>query len=666
MYISSSHFLSLIIVCFDVPQEVSANWSCILYDYHIVIHCEKPEAAHQYFYPFSLLRSHSAYLPTRNSYPLLTGLVKPARTLTKEFVFPRIAPQGLSAGSVPSREEEMMWLSTVAPHMVLMLPSISPPQNIGTTQLVPIPPTAANTGAISSGVSLVASSSLGVMSGPIMASQTPIFPPPLNQPLAVNPFSALGSTMTSVPTPGAPLIPHASLPPQSPSFFLHNTDSYIPSPAQTQLPNPFPFPTWYPESAHFVRQWWPTLPGIPRVSCTVVLLVMHDQETHRNRFVLAQHYFKVPIDWGMWIHGEGSSTTTVTSSNSTTAGTKLETREGDDELMKMWYVSKPFEVVRVFDERDDDENAMMERPRPLVAVDFGHAVWIEYDDEAVPPPNRPIAVHTLSHRHDTAPDSPAMMSSIMPPDNGTENHIHVHVDGLENGTGIAIPFGSGHDGHDPISHGEVPTSIPGLSTLPPNGMPYEIVHDENYDREPEPEVDPEPKVLKFVTFPGYEGGFEEEWIEEEIEVEAEIGEIGEPETDVLFSTTTKGGKGKQRANVDEELANGLGQQQQSKSRNKGKGKEKSRTSIYVNGLSSTSTSCINGSHPKIPMSKPTTTLKKVRRRRRRNRETEGVVRTLEVPDELDLGLVETINIDQSQGAVILSDRDGKIFILCYE
>jgi len=43
-----------------------------------------------------------------------------------------------------------------------------------------------------------------------------------------------------------------------------------------------------------------------------------------------------------------------------------------------------------------------------------------------------------------------------------------------------------------------------------------------------------------------------------------------------------------------------------------------------------------------------------------------VVRTLQVPDELDLGLVETINIDQSQGAVILSDRDGKIFILCYE
>ena len=45
---------------------------------------------------------------------------------------------------------------------------------------------------------------------------------------------------------------------------------------------------------------------------------------------------------------------------------------------------------------------------------------------------------------------------------------------------------------------------------------------------------------------------------------------------------------------------------------------------------------------------------------------EGDVRTLEIPSELDLSTVETINIDQSQGAVILSDKRGRIFILCYE
>jgi len=45
---------------------------------------------------------------------------------------------------------------------------------------------------------------------------------------------------------------------------------------------------------------------------------------------------------------------------------------------------------------------------------------------------------------------------------------------------------------------------------------------------------------------------------------------------------------------------------------------------------------------------------------------EGIVRTLQIPDELDLDTVETINIDQSQGAVIVSIREGQIFILCYE
>jgi len=51
-------------------------------------------------------------------------------------------------------------------------------------------------------------------------------------------------------------------------------------------------------------------------------------------------------------------------------------------------------------------------------------------------------------------------------------------------------------------------------------------------------------------------------------------------------------------------------------------------------------------------------------------ETEGAARTLRlaIPKELDLREVETINIDQTQGATrtIWSVRQGKIFILCYE
>ncbi|THU98409.1 hypothetical protein K435DRAFT_795700 [Dendrothele bispora CBS 962.96] len=117
----------------------------------------------------------------------------------------------------------------------------------------------------------------------------------------------------------------------------------------TSLPNPYPFPPWYPESAHFVRQWWPTLStnssnsatgttydpstsgsfkptttatardsnlnngatssstnfspststsstsSIPRISCTVLLLASHDPFTHSTKYVLAQHYFCVPM-----------------------------------------------------------------------------------------------------------------------------------------------------------------------------------------------------------------------------------------------------------------------------------------------------------------------------------------------------------------------------------
>ncbi|KAG2135538.1 hypothetical protein BD769DRAFT_1352626, partial [Suillus cothurnatus] len=223
------------------------------------------------------------------------------------------------------------------------------------------------------------------------------------------------------------------------------------------LTNPYPFPPWYPESAHFVRQWWPTLPGVPRLSCTVVLLAAHDPETHRTRFVLAQHYFKVPIaPEGLPVVGESS---TSSSSHSTQA-------DDDDDMLHLWYVSTPFEVVCVLEEGDDDEDTS-DRPRPLVAVDFGHAVWVEYD--------------TQLHAHFAHFDN---------------DHPHPH---------------------------------------------------------PRRRV---PKCLRFVTFPPVHG--------------------------------------------------------------------------------------------------------------RRVRTEEAVVRTLEIPEELDLDVVETINIDQSQGAVILSVKDGKIFILRYE
>ncbi|KAL4249627.1 hypothetical protein ABKN59_006182 [Abortiporus biennis] len=261
--------------------------------------------------------------------------------------------------------------------------------------------------------------------------------------------------------------------------------------------NPFPFPPWYPESAHFVRQWWPTLPTVPRLSCTVVLLADHDPDTHRTRYVLAQHYFKVPLvnpvrfgtpsshtledgsDDGGGGGGGDDSNSSSSSAEHTDFSYDDEGGEGvaDESMLKIWYVSEPFEVVCVVDATDDDMEdgfASSERPRPLMAVDFGHAVWVEFDmdDE-----------------------------------------------------------GSGDESSS--------------------------------DQEP-------PRRLRFVSFPP-----------------------------VVLAKDDDRGKDEQfRADMA--------------------------------------------------------------------RQREGVVRTLEVPPELDLKNVETINVDQSQGAVIISVKQGKIFILCYE
>jgi hypothetical protein len=184
----------------------------------------------------------------------------------------------------------------------------------------------------------------------------------------------------------------------------------------------------------------------------------------------------------------------------------------DDALMHLWYVSKPFEVVRVFDTPAmDDEDDVSERPRPLVAVDFGHAVWIEYDE---------VTFAYDEQQPDQDPD-PELELELELEQSGAEN-------GVENGEDIK--------------------------------MESEI--------EIEVEAEP-PKRLRFVTFPPFSEDYE-------AELESTLGRNG-------------------------------------------------------------------GAYS-----------------------YEGDVRTLEVPSELDLGTVETINIDQSQGAIILSDKGGRIFILCYE
>ncbi|THH27335.1 hypothetical protein EUX98_g6855 [Antrodiella citrinella] len=450
-----------------IECTTTSNWSCILHEDQIVIHSEESDVAHQYFYPIEVLRKLLQPSSISGSWgPTISAYLAPIRTLYRKFTFP--------SGQFP-RQPPFHTINVNGNNINIAFAALQAVINGG---------------------------------GPAGAAPPIPFHPPLN---------------------------------------VNN-------------PNPFPGP-WYPESAHFVRQWWPTLQKIPRLSCTVILLADHDPITHRTRYVLAQHYFRVPLSQKDYNEAllqppkgdldtpeEGSSGGSDRGSGSTAVSegegaplalpksdnegdaddgsepstrshpddTEVDDEEDDaasdtdsdssdaDDALRIWYVSKPFEVACVYEgEEQEDDPQLIERPRPLMAVDFGHAVWVEYCDE--PPTPVPPLVQL------------------------------VDINGVQ--------------------HVQITTA----------GVPAE------------PEIT-EAKRLRFVSFPA---------------VDAE-----EPTDD----DNEEDGKGKERAD-------------------KKKGKR---------------------------------------------RPVEGVVRTLEIPTELNLDSVETINIDQSQGAVILSVKEGKIFILCYE
>lgn len=551
---------------------ISSNWSCILHEDQIVIHSEEADAAYQHFYPLEVLRTYGrprctaspatrAETPLqaedgaqqdnngediadsleslRNKLPKICARLTPSRSITKNFVFPSV-PGTLGAvvgmppvsdedeedtededeaepvaedqgqtenNTAPVSEEEQTGATEVS--VSSTVPSAEDEQSVGHEDPVDeegppndeefedthegeeeIPSTPkrkcerrtrfedeeaendsrADGPSDSQGGEDEAGVENELNAG--SSSSTQASPNPESAPQ--DDEDASSSQSTTAVTSG----------PQQPT--QDAVDLATPEP----FTNPYPFPPWYPESAHFVRQWWPTLPGVPRLSCTVVLLAAHDPETHSTRFVLAQHYFKVPIvPEGLPAVGESS-----------TSDSSRSTQANDDDMLHLWYVSTPFEVVCVLEEGDDDEDTG-DRPRPLVAVDFGHAVWVEYGTSVVPP--------NLNVRARTGSNSPGVYDAdIVQPNAESDTQVHAH-------------FAHFEDDH-------------------PHPHPRRRV----------------PKCLRFVTFPPVHG--------------------------------------------------------------------------------------------------------------RRGRTEDAVVRTLEIPEELDLDVVETINIDQSQGAVILSVRDGKIFILRYE
>ncbi|TRM60020.1 hypothetical protein BD626DRAFT_572123 [Schizophyllum amplum] len=440
-----------------IECDMSSNWSCILFERNVVIHSEDSDTAYQHFYPISLLQTHSRCL---SSAPHIVGDLRPALTVSKTFTFP--------ASEVPDRNAD---------------PPLPPPHQ------TPASPTASN-------------ASLSPLSdykpSTFVLHHANVEPPSpyalldlefdLNSANSVNYDGATERDETEetgdpFPDDDVATEPLSDAPPDVP---LSASAALLARHGRAR--NPFPFPHWYPESVHFVRQWWPSLPGIPRVSCTVCLLVSQDVYG-RARFVLAQHYFRVPMcpvrlagapkddelpaEGSKRLEGADTDWRPLEGEVDPNAAKDGQREEGEDVPMQM--------CCRV--RRD---SARWSRST------LGHAVWLEYAE-------------------------------------GDEREAEAEAD-LN------------------VEAADSPVDVDGGEDVP---------------------AEDQAKRLRFVTFP-------------------------------LFD--------------DDHGDDGHGDEANDGER----------------------------------------------------RPAEGQVRTLEVPKELDLNDVETINIDQSQGAVVLSVREGKIFILCYD
>jgi hypothetical protein len=580
-------------------QLISSNWSCILHEDQIVIHSEEAEAAYQHFYPLNTLRNFSkprqpsfivphtgdidhepvSYEPPsklcQDDLPVISARLAPVRSISKKFVFPDVAPGAVPNAGVSNVTVEYVGAAAgegvdddeaheSSPDSGSGQPDEEPLSSVvsvgnleGETDEEEISVDDESSEYETGEEDLLPQEEAEGSSrakGKARAEENDVDEEP-DLPIPGPSTSAKGkgklkevdveehgedenrsgpsSRALNVSSASAQNVPNVlqSLPV---IVGASNNTTTSPETLAEPAPNPYPFPPWYPESAHFVRQWWPTLPGVPRLSCTVVLLAAHDPNTHRTRFVLAQHYFRVPI-----VQDPPSSSASPNSNSN-------ENRD-DDEMLHLWYVSTPFEVVCVLDGAADNghEDDTSDRPRPLVAVDFGHAVWVEYAAE-------PGGVYGV--------DASRLVGdpSLVDSDDEVEDDAELS-DGLSDD--------DEDDDEDDEGSGSGPTCAP-------NGHPRRGGGGTNASTNPhdgdgtifDPRRHRVPKCLRFVTFPP------------------------------VFTAV-----------------------------NDGRSKSKAR----------------------------------------RARE-EAVVRTLEIPDELDLDGVETINIDQSQGAVILSVKEGNIFILRYE
>ncbi|KAK7472029.1 hypothetical protein VKT23_000140 [Stygiomarasmius scandens] len=288
---------------------MSSNWSCILFDENIVIHCEDSDAAFQHFYPLEMLKAYASPRPSSSfttsstsaststsgtstpttHLPTLTfsSPLLPYESLTKQFTFP--SRRSLSLNGDKARLN-MMDRQRYMQGLLEMLPG-----RVKNDVLDDDAETEAETE---------------------IETETDAYMDTADRDRSSRRRRRRQRMEGSSERPNGKrkTKPQRTRTRRKPE----------------RHPNPFPFPPWYPESAHFVRQWWPTLtsastsqntsflsvssnsnstpttppspttsaPSQPRVSCTVLLLASHDPLTHTTKFVLAQHYFCVPLIGG--------------------------------------------------------------------------------------------------------------------------------------------------------------------------------------------------------------------------------------------------------------------------------------------------------------------------------------------------------------------------------
>ncbi|KAK1231994.1 hypothetical protein PQX77_004875 [Marasmius sp. AFHP31] len=668
---------------------ISSNWSCILYANNIVIHCEDSDSAFQHFYPLSHLEDHIQKVkPSRtptsdatihgppnalgSSMPVISGRVRPWESIVKRFKFPRpIKIDRRLSGRPFSPSDDTARDHTVVgddgeQHSIHLTAGLNGEYETASDNLTST------------------STSTAVEASPSLSSTSALTPSITDR---VSELQWESQHPNSPPTPPPPL----------PDI------------------NPFPFPPWYPESAHFVRQWWPSLPGfvnshahyrrrgkdddghdddshgrysspyplsrsggvntddshgdlmgasasaagpggVPRVSCTVVLLASHDPSTHRTRFVLMQHYFRVPMRGANWVElrqrgrrlpgagldlGEGGFGASAYNVNNTGAANGHGANgtgtgdESDDSSGGAGNAAGPSNSGPISSNvpaatanhssaggHGGDESEYSNAPLELYMIDE--------------PPDGSVVVEACTRERTLAGEDTSYLSPPLDEEDSKRagkkrkkrKSGKFQVDPEDDPMNIwyvADPFevvcvldspssddeGDQGEGSDDEAAGHGGNGAAG------NGGDDERGHER-------------PRPLVAVDF-GHAV-----WIEyvpdEEQQLQHKGKEVDHHDEDI---------------DDDDEAENFYNW-------------HTVRHERPTNGIGTES----DPKRLRFVTFPPYVDVSDSRRDIRRH--AMGEVRTLEVPPELDLDNVETINIDQSQGAVILSIKSGQIFILCYE